>query len=135
MSRFWKAASAGIGYRYFNIPKNWFIIYLFICWNLMMMKNSFCGMIDQWKAFSLNSNQDHCQRFSLSQIFEALQAEFEPNSELWVQALLNEDVQLLEPPITASLNTQSVPNGIITGECFKISVKIIPPKYYRCYYI
>ena len=28
---------------------------------LMMMMNCFCGMVEQQKAFSLISSQDHCQ--------------------------------------------------------------------------
>ena len=35
---------------------------------MMKMMNCFCGMVDQWKAFSLISSRDHCQRSSPSRI-------------------------------------------------------------------
>ena len=38
----------------------------------------FCGMVDRRKAFSLISNQDHCQRSSPSQISHTLRVGFEP---------------------------------------------------------
>ena len=41
--------------------------------SLMMMMNCFCGMIDQWKAFSLISSWDHCQGSSPLQISNRLQ--------------------------------------------------------------
>ena len=44
---------------------------------VMMMKNYFCGMVDQQKEFSLISNQDHCQKSSPSQISDMLRAGFE----------------------------------------------------------
>ena len=51
---------------------------LFISWNLIMMMmmimNYFCGMIDQQKTLSLNTSRDHCQKLSLSQISDTLQA-------------------------------------------------------------
>ena len=46
------------------------------------LMNYFCGMVDQRKAFSLISTQDHCQRFSPSQISNMPQAEFEPVQKL-----------------------------------------------------
>ena len=42
----------------------------------------FCGMVDQQKVFSLISSQDHCQRYSPSQISDMLQAAFEPAQNL-----------------------------------------------------
>ena len=39
---------------------------------LFLWMNYFCGIVDQWKALSLISSQDHCQRSSPSQ------AGFEP---------------------------------------------------------
>ena len=44
---------------------------------MMMMMNCFCGMVDQRKAFSLISSQDHCQRSSPSRISDMPQAGFE----------------------------------------------------------
>ena len=46
------------------------------------MMNCFCGMVDQWKTFSLISNQDHCQRSSQSQISNMPQIGFEPAPNL-----------------------------------------------------
>ena len=40
--------------------------------------NSFCGMVDQRKAFSRISSRDHCQRSSPSRISDTPRAEFEP---------------------------------------------------------
>ena len=42
----------------------------------------FCGMVDQWKAFSLIFSRDHCQRSSPSQISDTLQVGFEPAQNL-----------------------------------------------------
>ena len=44
---------------------------------MMKMMNCFCGMIDQWKLFTIYFSQDHCQRFPPPQIFNTLQGEFE----------------------------------------------------------
>ena len=96
------------------------------CLRLLMMKmmmNYFCGMVDRWKAFSLISSRNHCQRSSPSQISNTPWAGFETAQNLssgfvkwscavaitakspihhkqdsnlcrtWVQALLNEVVQ------------------------------------------
>ena len=41
------------------------------------MMNSFCGMVDWRKAFSLISSWDPCQRSSPLQISDTSQAEFE----------------------------------------------------------
>ena len=49
---------------------------------LMMMMNSFCGMVDQRKAFSLISSRDHCQRSSPSRISDTPRAGFEPAQNL-----------------------------------------------------
>ena len=49
---------------------------------MMMIMNYFCGMIDQQKILNVNSSQDHCQKFSLSQISDTLQAGFEPVESL-----------------------------------------------------
>ena len=47
--------------------------------DFMMMKiNCFCGMVDGRKTISLISSQDHCQRFSPSQISDTSRAVFEP---------------------------------------------------------
>ena len=42
----------------------------------------FCGMFDWWKAFSLISSRDHCQRSSQSQISNMPRAGFEPVQNL-----------------------------------------------------
>ena len=44
----------------------------------LMMMNCFCGMVDQKKAFSLISGQDHCQRSLPLWISDTLQGGFEP---------------------------------------------------------
>ena len=44
----------------------------------MMMKNCFCGVVDQRKALSLICGRDRCQRSSLLRIFDTLRAGFEP---------------------------------------------------------
>ena len=43
-----------------------------------LMLNCLCGMVDQWKALSLISSSDYCQRFSPSQISDRPQARFKP---------------------------------------------------------
>ena len=43
-------------------------------WWWCMLMNCFCGMVDQWKAFSLISSRDHYQRSSPSWISEVLRA-------------------------------------------------------------
>ena len=43
---------------------------------IMMMMNCFCGMVDQWKAFHLNSSRHHCQRSSPSWISNMPRARF-----------------------------------------------------------
>ena len=45
---------------------------------MMMMMNCFWGIFDQRKAFSLISNQEHCQRSSPTRIFDASQVRVEP---------------------------------------------------------
>ena len=47
-----------------------------------MMINCFCDMVDQWKAFSLISIQDHCERSFPSRISNTPQAGFEPVQNL-----------------------------------------------------
>ena len=42
-----------------------------------MMMNSYCGMVDRRKAFSLISSRDHCQRSSPSWISDTPRAGFE----------------------------------------------------------
>ena len=49
---------------------------------LVITMNCFCGMVDQWKAFSLFSSRDHCQRSSPSQISDKPQARFQPVQNL-----------------------------------------------------
>ena len=46
--------------------------------SVLMMMNCFFGMVDQRKAFSLVSSQDHYQRSSPSLIFNTPRAGFEP---------------------------------------------------------
>ena len=46
------------------------------------MINCFCDMVDQWKAFSLISIQDHCERSFPSRISNTPQAGFEPAQDL-----------------------------------------------------
>ena len=43
---------------------------------MIMMMNCFCGMVDQQKAFSLISSQDHCQRSSPSRISDTAREGF-----------------------------------------------------------
>ena len=47
-------------------------------WNMKIMMNYFCKMVDQQRMLSLISSQDHCQRFSPSQISNTLQAGYKP---------------------------------------------------------
>ena len=49
---------------------------------MMMMMDCFCGMVDQRKAFSLISSQDHWQRSSPSRISDTPRAGFEPAHSL-----------------------------------------------------
>ena len=49
---------------------------------IMMMMNCFCGMFDWWKALSLISSWDHCQRSSQAQISNMPWAGFEPVQNL-----------------------------------------------------
>ena len=49
---------------------------------VVMMKNCFCGMVGQWKVFSLSSSQDHCQRSLQSWISDMPKAGFEPKQNL-----------------------------------------------------
>ena len=54
---------------------------------MLVTKNCFCSMVVWWKAFSLISSWDHCQRYWPSWI------SIKQNLNLcrtWVQALLNE---------------------------------------------
>ena len=46
------------------------------------MMNCFCGMVDRWKAFSLISSPDHCQKFSPLRISDTPQAGFGPAQNL-----------------------------------------------------
>ena len=48
----------------------------------MMIMNSFCGMVDRRKTFSLISNQNHCQRSSPPRISDTPRARFEPAQNL-----------------------------------------------------
>ena len=43
---------------------------------VMIVKNFFCGMVDQRMVFSLISNRDHCQRISPSRISNTPRAGF-----------------------------------------------------------
>ena len=49
---------------------------------MMMMMMINCGMVDGWKAFSLISSREYCQRFSPSRISNTPQAGFEPAQNL-----------------------------------------------------
>ena len=49
---------------------------------MMMMMNSFCGVVDRWKAFSLIASRYHCQRSWTSQISDMPRAGFEPAQNL-----------------------------------------------------
>ena len=44
--------------------------------------NCFCGMVDQWKVFSLISNRDHCQRSSSLPVSDMSGTGFEPTQNL-----------------------------------------------------
>ena len=48
----------------------------------MSMMNSFYGMVDRRKKFSLISRRDHCQRSSPSRISDPPRAGFEPVQNL-----------------------------------------------------
>ena len=50
-----------------------------IWWWIM---NCFGSVVNQWKAFSLISSQDRCQRFSPSRISDTLGTRFEPAQNL-----------------------------------------------------
>ena len=56
----------------------------YVCMMMMIMTvmNCFCAMVDQWKAFSLISSWDHCQRSSPSRISDTPRAGFEPAQNL-----------------------------------------------------
>ena len=49
---------------------------------MMTMMNCFCGMVEQRKAFSLNSSRNHCQRSSPLRISDTPRAGFEPAQNL-----------------------------------------------------
>ena len=49
---------------------------------MIMMRNWFYGMFERRIAFSLISDQNHCQRSSPLQISDTLQAGFEPEQNL-----------------------------------------------------
>ena len=49
---------------------------------MVMMLNYFCGMVDQWKTFSLISSRDHRQRSSPLWISDTPRARFEPAQSL-----------------------------------------------------
>ena len=49
---------------------------------MMMMMSCFYGMVDQRKAFSFISSQDHCQRSTPSEISNVPRGEFEPVKNL-----------------------------------------------------
>ena len=51
-------------------------------WWWWMMENCFCGMVDRRKVLSFICSRDHCQRFSLSQIFDTPWAELKPVKNL-----------------------------------------------------
>ena len=62
-----------------------FSIHLFLMMMMMMMMmmmNCFCGMVEQWKTFSLIFSRDHCQRFSPLRISDTACARFEPAQNL-----------------------------------------------------
>ena len=61
---------------YFNYKGLFGLSYTCFLW-WWMMRNCFCSVIDRWKAFSLTSSQDHCQRSSPLQISNNPQAGFE----------------------------------------------------------
>ena len=63
----------------------------------MMMMNCFYGMADRRKAFSRISSQEHCQRFSPSQISETPRAES--------QTFLNEVAQQMPWMSSYTLDT------------------------------
>ena len=49
---------------------------------MMMVVNCFCGIVDQWRVFSLVSSWGHCQRSSPSRISDTLWTVFEPTQNL-----------------------------------------------------
>ena len=55
-----------------NIHRNYRLLF-----NVMMMINCFCGMVDRRKAFSIISSRYYCQRFSPLQISDTPRAGFE----------------------------------------------------------
>ena len=66
-----------------RVPRHCYNVFDWFCLiTIMMMMNCFCGMFDRQKALSFISNRDHCQRFVISQISDALLAVFEPAQNL-----------------------------------------------------
>ena len=76
---------------------------------MMMMMNSFCGMVDQQSAFSFISSPDHCQKFSPLQISDMLQAGFEPEQ--------NQSSGLVEQSCAVVITTTPQRHGIKTINC------------------
>ena len=81
----------------FNTPSHYCYLPLFFFKEIFFLKsemmnwwiddddevmNCFCDMVDRWKAFSLISSWDHCQRFSPSWISDTSRAGFEPAQNL-----------------------------------------------------
>ena len=52
---------------------------------MMMMMNCYCGVVDWWKALSLISSREYCQRSSPSRISNTQRAGFEPASSGFVE--------------------------------------------------
>ena len=62
---------------YWNISQLYSIWFMFSLIIMMKMINCFCGMVDRWKAFSLISSWDHCQKSPALQVSDTPRAAFE----------------------------------------------------------
>ena len=60
----------------------WDAAWLKMMMKMMMMMNSFCGIVDRRKVFRLISSRDQFQRSSPSRISDTPRAEFEPAQNL-----------------------------------------------------
>ena len=121
-----EGVSSGLDYRYFKVPKT-DLMFISIKLLLLLIK-LFDGVVNQEKALSLKSSQDHCQRFSLLQISKMLRVGFIP-----VESLSSDFFGWRYTAVIIT-NLQCYKWNLFR-RVIKISVKITLPKYYKCYYI
>ena len=76
MSGIFKSLNSNIKY---NLYKTLIKLATF---QMMMMVDCFCGMVDRRKALSLTSSRDHYQRLSPLEISDTLQTRSEPLQNL-----------------------------------------------------